>query len=385
MITGLAKFFFILWEIAISSWRGKPVYTFERTMGTVGCEVLRALMALVYVPLFVGGYTYLLIHHSFTLLSPSAVLTWGLAIFAFSFVDYWSHRLSHSVPFLWAIHSVHHQVEELNAIAGGRVSFVNDVVTLTLLFSLAILGIPLSVTLGVVGVAALYSVVLHCPFLGSFGWIGRVVASPAFHRLHHGIQPQYLNKNFSISLSFWDKVFGTYVEEDVPPKYGLTNGFATNSPFRANWQPWVDYFAKTKRTYAALPLKERSRSQRTYLFSQMILVLLCASLLQNTSGPALTAGIALLCVGAVLGSLATLDGLVRQSRGAYYVEGFRVGLFIPMMFFLTGNGNWSGHSFWWIWGGAVLFLVWLRAAFGNAKYDQPVVEYASKQLHRSSK
>jgi len=363
MITGLAKFCFILWEIAISSWRGKPIYTFERTMGTVGCELLRGLMSLVFVPLLVGGYAYLLIHGAPVLLSPSAVSTWFMAIVAFSFVDYWSHRLSHSVPLLWAIHSVHHQVEELNAIAGGRVSFLNDLVTLSLLLFLAILGIPLSVTLSVVGVAALYSVVLHCPFLGSFGWIGQVVASPAFHRLHHGIQPQYLNKNFSISLSFWDRVFGTYVEEDVPPKYGLTNGFATNSPFRANWQPWVDYFTKSTRTYAALPLKERSLSQRAYLFSQLFVVLLGASFLQNQTGPPLTA---LLVLGAVLGSLATLDGLVRQSRCAYYVEGFRVGLFIPMIFFLTRNGNWSGTSFWWIWGGAVFFLVWLRAAWSGA-------------------
>jgi hypothetical protein len=311
-----------------------------------------------------------LTHHSLFLLSPSSLVTWVVAIFTFSFIDYWSHRLSHSIPLLWAIHSVHHQVEELNAISGGRVSFVNDLVTLGLLLFLAILGIPLSVTLEVVGVAGLYSVVLHCPFLGSFGWVGEVVASPAFHRLHHGIQPQYLNKNFSISLSFWDKVFGTFVEEDVPPQYGMTNGFATNSPFRANWQPWVDYFKRSERTYTAPTLEKRSLSQRVYLFSQMFLVLLCTSLVQKNAGSAAAVGIVCLGVGAVLGSLATFDGLVRRSRIAFYVEGVRVGLFLALLVFLMPNGNWSGGKSGWVLGGTLFFLAWLRLAFGGTKPDR---------------
>lgn len=373
LITGLGKFLFIVWELAISSWRGKRVYSFDRTMGTVGCEILRALMSLVLVPLFVGGYVYLVDHFSLFSLSASAVSTWVLAVLTFSFVDYWSHRFSHSVPLLWAIHSVHHQVEELNAISGGRVSFLNDVLTLSLLFFLAMLGIPLSVTLGVVGVAAVYSVVLHCPFLGSFGWIGRVVASPAFHRLHHGTQPQYLNKNFSISLSFWDRVFGTWVDEDVPPKYGLVNGFATNSPFRANWQPWVDYFSKTPKKFTAPRLTERSYSQRAYLLSQLVLVLYCASLLQNQKGPALTAGVSALLLGAVLGSLATLDGLLRRSRRVLIVEALRVALLMPLVFFVTRNGNAVG----WILGGAVFSLVWLRVAFAPSK-NHPSAESRAK-------
>lgn len=357
IVTGLAKFVFLFWELAFSSWRGKPVYTFDRTLGTVGCEVLRVLTALVLVPLFVGVYLYLFNHCAPFSLSSTAVSTWLIAIFVFSFVDYWSHRLSHSVPLLWAIHSVHHQLEELNAVAGGRVSFLNDVVTLGLTFSLALLGIPLSVTLGVVGVAALYSVVLHSPLLGSFGWLRYVVATPAFHRLHHGIQPQYLNKNFSISLSFWDRIFGTHVEETVPPKYGLVNGFASNSPFRANWQPWVDYFTGSRKTYSAPVLKKRSLSQRGYLIGQMALVLFCASLLHKD----LAVGIAPMVAGAVLASLAILDALMHQPRRAYYAEGFRVALLMPGVLFLTGKVD----SAWWLGGSAVVFLGWLWAAFGS--------------------
>lgn len=373
LITGLAKFAFMLWEIAYSTWRGKSVYTFERTLGTMGCEVLRLLMALVLVPLFVGAYLHLFRHASLFSLSAGAASTWVLAIFVFSFVDYWSHRLSHAVPLLWAIHSVHHQLEELNAVAGGRVSFLNDLVTLSLLFVLAILGIPLSVTLSVVGVFAFYSVVLHCPLFGSFGWLGHVVASPAFHRLHHGTQPQYLNKNFSISLAFWDRVFGTYVEETVPPKYGLANGFASNSPFRANWQPWVDYFSGARKTYAPLAVRKLSLSQRAYLIVQMVLVLLCASFLQNKTGPALAVGTAILVLATVLGSLASLDGLLRSSRGALPAEAFRVGLWMPAVFLLTRHAEWSGSSFGWATGAAVVFTIWLRVAFAPGK-KAPVAE-----------
>lgn len=370
LITGLGKFFFLLWELGYSYWRSKPVYTFERTMGTVGCELLRVLMSLLIVPLFVSAYLYLFSCHSLFSLSTSDVSTWFFAVMIFSFLDYWSHRLSHSVPFLWAIHSVHHQVEELNAIAGGRVSFINDSVMLSALLSMAVLGIPISVTLAVVGVFGVYSAILHCPFLGSFGWIGYVVASPAFHRLHHGIQPQYLNKNFSISLSFWDRLFGTYVEEDVPPKYGLVNGFATNSPFRANWQPFVEYFTKSTRNHASLSPQKWTFSQQAYLLCQLGVVLYCASLLQSKTGPELSTEVAVLVVGAVLGSLATFDGLLRRTRVSYYVEGARVGLIMPGLFFVTGIGKWSGDSFFWVWGSAFFFLAWFFVAFRGGKKKQ---------------
>ena len=146
IITGLGRFVFILWELGISYWRGTPVHSLDRTLGTVGCQVLRGLTALVLVPLIAGWYVHVFQHWSFLTLSPTAVSTWIAAVLAFSYVDYWSHRLSHAVPLLWAIHSVHHQVEELNAVSGGRVSFANDVVTLGLLVLLAFLGIPLSVS-----------------------------------------------------------------------------------------------------------------------------------------------------------------------------------------------------------------------------------------------
>ena len=192
--------------------------------------------------------------------------------------------------------------------------------------------------------------------------------------MHHGTQPQYLNKNFSISLSFWDRVFGTYVEEDEPPKYGLTNGFATNSPFRANWQPWVDYLTKSRRTYTAPALKARSLSQRAYLFCQLVAVLFCASTVESQTDTALT----VLLVGAVLGSLGVFDGLVRQSRAAFYVEGFRVALLMPTVIFLTRNETWSGNSFWWICGAAVFSLLWLWAAFRRAKRDRTIASKARR-------
>ena len=168
--------------------------------------------------------------------------TWLTVIVAFIAIDfqgYWSHRWSHGINFLWNRHIIHHSSEEFNLSCALRQtvsSFVNYFTFL--LIPAALVGVPTKV-IAIVGPLHLFlQFWYHTRLIGKMGWLEHVIVTPSHHRVHHAINPEYLDKNHGQIFIFWDKLFGTFQEElaDVPPIYGVTRPVRTWNPIKINFQ-----------------------------------------------------------------------------------------------------------------------------------------------------
>jgi sterol desaturase/sphingolipid hydroxylase (fatty acid hydroxylase superfamily) len=159
------------------------------------------------------------------------------------FCGYWSHRVMHVVPWLWRIHRVHHSSEQLDWLASARVHPLETVWTRTIsILPLFLLGFSPKLTALLAGFIGLYPIFIHCNLSWGYGWVGYVVASPAFHRWHHSSDSDAIDKNFSGLLPLYDFVFGTayFPKSGKPAAYGLAGERAPESftrqllwPFRA--------------------------------------------------------------------------------------------------------------------------------------------------------
>ncbi len=159
------------------------------------------------------------------------------------FCGYWSHRMLHEVPWLWRIHRVHHSSESLDWLAAARVHPLETVWTRTIsVLPLFLLGFSPKLTAFLAGFIAVYPIFIHCNVRWGYGWIGYIVASPAFHRWHHSADADALNKNYSGLLPLYDFLFGTahFPKSGKPERYGLAGEEAPESfarqlmwPFRA--------------------------------------------------------------------------------------------------------------------------------------------------------
>jgi sterol desaturase/sphingolipid hydroxylase (fatty acid hydroxylase superfamily) len=151
------------------------------------------------------------------------------ALLVANFCGYWSHRLMHSIPFLWRIHQVHHSSEQLDWLAAGRVHPFEAIWSrLNLLLPLFLLGFSPNIT-GFFGpLIGIYPFFVHSNVRFGYGWVGYVLVSPAFHRWHHAADREALHKNYSGLIPLFDFVFKTahFPHDGKPARYGLAAGQA---------------------------------------------------------------------------------------------------------------------------------------------------------------
>jgi sterol desaturase/sphingolipid hydroxylase (fatty acid hydroxylase superfamily) len=137
-------------------------------------------------------------------------------------INYWVHRALHASPLLWAFHSIHHSQRELTPLTNFRFHFVDIFVRMLVQFLPGlVLGTPSAVWIPSIWLQTALEALAHADLDWSYGRLGRVFVSPAFHRLHHSLEPRHHNRNFSTGLSFWDGLFGTAVADlRRPSAYG---------------------------------------------------------------------------------------------------------------------------------------------------------------------
>ena len=167
------------------------------------------------------------------------VLTYIIGFIVIDFYGYWSHRLSHQINFLWNKHAIHHSSEEFNLACALRQTVSSFVNLFTfLLIPAALIGVPAKVIAITIPVHLFLQFWYHTKHIKKIGFLEKILVSPSHHRVHHAINPEYMDKNHSQIFIFWDKLFGTFQEEldDVPPVYGITRPARTWNPIRINFQ-----------------------------------------------------------------------------------------------------------------------------------------------------
>lgn len=152
------------------------------------------------------------------------------------FLFYWFHRLGHAVNFLWAAHAPHHSSEELNYTVGLRASVTQRLASFLFYWPLALVAKP-EVSLPLIGLHLLFQLIPHTRAIKRLPrWIESFLNTPTHHRVHHAMNPKYLDKNFGGTFIVWDKLFGTYVEEVEEPVYGCLRPVNTFDPVAINTQ-----------------------------------------------------------------------------------------------------------------------------------------------------
>ena len=232
----------IVLEIVVARRRGRAVYRVAAAISDISCGVTQQLFnlltaATIFV-LYVVVYQYRLIE-----LDAKAATTWLIGMVAVDFIYYWWHRASHECNVLWAAHVVHHHSEEYNlAVALRQALFTGFTGTLFAL-PLALFGLPPAVYLVCRALNTLYQFWIHTELVGKLGPVEAVLNTPSHHRVHHAINPQYLDRNYGGILIVWDRLFGSYEPEGERPIYGTTKALRSFNPLWANFE----YFAEIGR------------------------------------------------------------------------------------------------------------------------------------------
>lgn len=165
--------------------------------------------------------------------------SWIAAILLADFTYYWMHRFEHEIRALWAYHSVHHSSPEYNLTTAFRLSWVESLIEWIFFLPMILLGFDLVQTLIAIFIVVAYQTWIHTQKIGRLGWLDKIFNTPSVHRVHHGANPEYLDRNYGGILILWDRMFGTYQPEAAPVTFGITKPLGTTNPIAINFREFL--------------------------------------------------------------------------------------------------------------------------------------------------
>lgn len=228
---------------------GRDNYRLPDAISSLSQGVLSLAVAAV-TPLFQSGlYAWALPHLALLPASTwSGAWGWATAIVVYDFCDYWLHRVSHESALFWAAHAVHHQSEHFNLTTALRQESFYAVMGAPFFLPMALLGLPVDLYLGAGLFVLLYQFWIHTEHIGRLGWLDRVFSTPSNHRVHHAVNPGYLDKNYGAVLVIWDRMFGTFAEETERCVYGTVKPLRSWYPLQAVGQFYGELLGRARAT-----------------------------------------------------------------------------------------------------------------------------------------
>lgn len=240
-------FSMMLFEALVSQYQKRGYYQNKDTLCTSGLVAGNIFMSLSIKGATLALHIYL---YEFRIFDLSNMLpVWAIWVLTFILIDlvfYVYHRCSHRIRFLWAIHMSHHSSEEMNFAVSLRQAWLGPVSKIPFFMILPLAGLDPTI-IAVVGViSTLWGVVGHTQMIGKLSFVEWIFNTPSHHRVHHGANPEYIDKNYGNLLIIWDKLFGTFEPEKASVKYGLVNNVKTFSPIKITFMDWQAMFQEIK-------------------------------------------------------------------------------------------------------------------------------------------
>lgn len=167
---------------------------------------------------------------------------WALTFILIDFVFYFYHRLSHRVRFLWAIHMNHHSSEQMNFVVAFRQAWFGPVSKIPFFIVLPLIGLDPTITIVAGVISTLWGVIGHTQIIKSMGSLEWILNTPSHHRVHHGSNPEYIDKNYGNLLIIWDRLFGTFAKEQAAVVFGLVSNVNTFNPVTITFMAWRSLF-----------------------------------------------------------------------------------------------------------------------------------------------
>ncbi|MGM0946319.1 MAG: sterol desaturase family protein [Bacteroidota bacterium] len=232
-----AFFGLVLLEKFYGIWKGNDTVPLNDMIASLSSGITNVTKDVLGLSLAVISYQWL--HSKLGFFQIEATwLVYLIAFFALDFAGYWTHRIAHEYNLFWNNHIIHHSSEEFNLACALRQS-ISSIVKIFAIFLLpaALLGVPPEVIAIVAPLHLFAQFWYHTRHIGKMGFLEKIIVTPSHHRVHHAINPEYLDKNYGQIFIFWDKWFGTYQEEqhDIPAVYGVTRPVRTWNPIKINF------------------------------------------------------------------------------------------------------------------------------------------------------
>ena len=237
LLGGVLSAAFVLF-LPLELWRlrrqGRLTWAYVREMLASASPLIPTLLVSGVVMAFIGG-----LYAGAAALAPWSIPTGvGTALACLVLVDflyYWDHRCGHRIALLWAAsHSVHHSSPQFDQTTGFRISFLDGFISPWFYLPAVLIGFDPLLVLACFGVILGYQQWLHTETIGRLGWLDRWFNTPSNHRVHHGVQDAYLDRNYGAIQMVWDRLFGTYAAEGTgegeAPRYGLVHPIGGSDP-----------------------------------------------------------------------------------------------------------------------------------------------------------
>ncbi|MCB1041897.1 MAG: sterol desaturase family protein [Acidobacteria bacterium] len=375
--------FFVLIAIEWLWTRDKGNYRLADAINNLSCGVMQQLTTLFMRTALFAGYVWIFTSFRQFELSMNRPLVWVVCFLAVDFMYYWFHRLSHEINALWAAHVVHHQSEDYNLAVALRQSSFQGIFSSFFYWPLAWIGFPPGMFLALSAANTLYQFWIHTQAIDRMGPFEWLFNTPSHHRVHHGRNPIYIDRNHGGTLIIWDRLFGTFQKETEPVVYGITTPLASWNPLWANFHYWVELWQSARTTsrwrdkvrvftkapgwfpqdmggfkppppVSHVPAKygpELTPEFKIYIWAQFAWLVMATFVFLfqfQRYEWAVQASFTLW----VLVGLWAIGGLSENKRAFRWVELVRLLLWLPLV--------WPYFSFAWVWGPfAVLLLSWM--------------------------
>jgi sterol desaturase/sphingolipid hydroxylase (fatty acid hydroxylase superfamily) len=238
--TSIAMIFITLLEITVDYFTDQ-----ERDWKDTIVNIVTGISKEILAKTIIGAIAVIALYSIYAYIPwsiPHVWWTWILAVLAADLTYYWMHRFEHEIRILWAHHSVHHSSEDFNLTVGYRLSWFEDFIEWIFLIPMILIGFSVPQTVAGLVIVAVYQHWVHTEKIGSLGWIDLVFNTPSSHRVHHGANRQYLDKNYGGILMVWDHLFGTYAPEGEKVKYGLTKNLDSHNIFLVHMAEYKNIF-----------------------------------------------------------------------------------------------------------------------------------------------
>lgn len=272
IITASVPLFFLLIfvEMTVARATRRPYYRLNDSIADLSLGTLSQLSGIFLTLLTYGAFGWISTHLAvqqwlpvpawpygapfervagFPWLAPNwpELASWVTVFLLVDLCYYWLHRLSHEVNILWAGHVVHHSSEEYNLTVALRQSSLHGLFSWVFYMPLALLGVPWQMFVASHALNLVYQFWIHTREIHRLGPLEWVMNTPSHHRVHHGVNPKYQDRNYAGVFIIWDRLFGSFTPEEEEPVYGITKPLASWNPLWANVHVFAEIFRNARR------------------------------------------------------------------------------------------------------------------------------------------
>ena len=385
-------------ELLIGKLQKTDLYRFNDAITNISCGIGQQVIGVFIKTAVIIGYVFLYDNYRLWDISDTNPLMWFVLFIGVDFFYYWFHRLSHEVSFIWGSHVVHHQSEEYNLSVALRQGWFQPLFSNVFYLPLALAGFSPVLFIIINQFQTLYQFWIHTKTIGKLpAPVEYIFNTPSHHRVHHGVNPKYIDRNHGGTLIIFDRMFGTFQKEEEEVVYGITSQPKSWNPLWLNFEYWLHLFrdiGKTDNWIAKIKMLIKAPGWKPeelggpetakevtvqtfqkydthipaglnyYILFQYLIVLMGTTgfLFMNEQLSELHPVFPWICGAFILFSIVNLSGLLEKKRWIWPAENVRLFLIVLLLFLFAYR-----HPAW-LFIALVLFIFLILSAWWLRKY-----------------